>query len=711
MSIIQNIRDKAAWIVTGAIALALIAFIAQDAFQGGGGGGIFSGNSTTLGKINGKKIDAQAFDERVRMMEEQYRNANYPVNDMMRQQIRDGIWNEYVEDIIFSKEYEKLGLTVSDKELTDLLYGANPPQQLQQQFTDPNTGVYDAGAASAAIRSLKKGTPQYDNFWGQFVPSLEKARIKEKFLTLLGNSSYVPKWMVEKMNADASLAASISFVNIPYSSLPDSAIKISDQEINDYVKENKESFKQEKSRNIEYVSFDASPTKEDSTTIYNQLEALKNDFATTTDIPGFLLGNGSETEYFDGYVQKSKMQGEKADTIQKLAEGQVYGPYLDGGNYVIARMISKRNIPDSVKVRHILIKIQDSQTGPVRADSAAKKLIDSIVTEINRGASFDSMVVKFTEDEGSKNTAGVYDFSSSQFSTISKEFAETAFYGNTGDKKTVRVENAQYTGYHYMEVLSQKNFDIGYKVAYFSKAILASDLTRNKAMGLASQFAAENRDRKQFDASAKKQNINKFVVADLKPLDYTIFGLGDSRELVKWVFEAEAGDVAEQPYLVGDKYVVPAVSAVYEEGPMPAEKARPLVEAKLRNNKKAQQIIQKIGKPASLEAVAQAHRQQVVKADSIRFGTPNIPNVGPELKVVGMAFNKNVQNKISEPIPGELGVFVLRTDRVYSNPVQGGDISQQQKMLQQQQKSFAARMIPEIMRKGADIEDERYKFF
>ena len=163
MSIIQNIRDKAAWIVSGAIALALIAFIAQDAFQGGGRG-IFSGNSTTLGKVNGKKIDAQPFEERVKMMEEQYRNANYPVNDMMRQQIRDGIWNETVEDIILAKEYDKLGLTISDKELTDMLYGPNPPQQLQQQFTDPNTGVYNADAAYQAIKSLKKGTPQHASF-------------------------------------------------------------------------------------------------------------------------------------------------------------------------------------------------------------------------------------------------------------------------------------------------------------------------------------------------------------------------------------------------------------------------------------------------------------------------------------------------------------------------------------------------------------------
>jgi peptidyl-prolyl cis-trans isomerase D len=710
MSIIQNIRDKAAWIVSGAIALALIAFIAQDAFQGGGRG-IFSGNSTTLGKVNGKKIEAQEFDERVRLMEEQYRNANYPMNDMMRQQIRDGIWNEYVEDIILSKEFDKLGLTVSDKELGDMLYGANPPQQIQQQFTDPNTGIYNADAAYQAIKSLKKGTPQHASFWGEFIPAMEKARVKEKYLTLLGNSSYVPKWLVEKMNTDATQAASISFVAIPYSSVADSSIRITDQDINAYVNEHKAAFKQEKSRNIEYVTFDASPNKEDSTSIYNQVDALKSEFAAATDISAFMMGNASETDFFDGYIQQSKMQMVNADTLRTLADGQIYGPYLDGGNYVLAKMIGRRNIPDSIKTRHILIKISDPQTGQVRTDSAAKSLIDSIVTAINSGASFDSMVVKFSDDQGSKNTGGVFEFTSSQAADVSKEFAEVGLFGNAGDKKTVKTSNASYTGYHYIEVLSQKKFETGFKIAYYSKPILASDLTRNTAMGLASQFAAESRDRKQFDANAKKKNINKFVAADIKPLDYTIFGLGDSRELVKWAYDAKVGAVAEQPFMVGDKYVVPAVTAIYEEGIMPAEKARPLVEAKIRNIKKAESIVKKIGAATTLEAIAQATGQMVNKADSIRFSAPNIPNIGPELKVVGSAFNKAVQGKISAPIVGELGVFVIKTDNAVTVPNPGLDVSQQQKMLQQQQKSFAARMIPEIIKKNAEIKDDRYKFF
>jgi peptidyl-prolyl cis-trans isomerase D len=377
---------------------------------------------------------------------------------------------------------------------------------------------------------------------------------------------------------------------------------------------------------------------------------------------------------------------------------------------VVAKMIGKRSLPDSVKVRHILINIRDEQN-PVRSDSAAKRLIDSIVTAINTGSSFDTMVVKLSEDQGSKTTGGVYDFSSTQFSTISKEFAETAFYGKTGDKKTVKVDNAKYSGYHYIEVLNQKNFETAYKVAYLAKPIVPSDMTANAANGLAQQFAAESRTRKQMDDNAKKKGTNKFVAADIKPLDYTIMGIGDSRELVRWIFEAKPGEVSDRPILVGDKYIVPALIAIYEEGIMSPDKARPLVEFRIRNNKKAEQIQKKIGSASTLEAVAQATGQTIGRADTLLFGQPNIPNVGQELKVAGSAFNKANQGKVSSPIAGELGVFVVKTDKIGSQPSVNFDPAQQQKFLQQQQRSFSSRVIPEILRKSADIKDDRQKFF
>jgi peptidyl-prolyl cis-trans isomerase D len=713
MSIIQNIRDKAAWIIIGAIALALIAFVVQDGFRSQS---LFSGSDNSVGVINGTKVDAIEFQQRINAAEEQYRTAGYPLNDMMRQNIRESLWNEYVENAIMNDHYDELGIGVSDKELSDILYGANPPQDLRQQFTDPKTGQYDANAAYQQIQALRKQktSPMYASFFNQYLPALVKSRQKEKYISLISNSTYVPRWMVERVNSDMSQQASISYVTVPYITISDSSVKVSDDEINAYVGKHKDEFKQERARTIEYVTFDAAPSKADSNLVLQQLQAVKDEFATTTDVASFVTRTGSETPFYDAFIAKSKIQVPNADTITSLSDGALYGPYIDNNNYVLAKMIGKRTIPDSVKVRHILISTSPSAQGlPGLADSIAKKRIDSIVTAIRNGASFDSMAIKYSDDEGSKDKGGIFEATSLQFPNLSKEFAEVAFYGNAGDKQVVKVSNARYSGYHYIEVLTQKNFEPAYKIAYVSKPILASDETMNAAMGLASQVAAEARNRAQFDAIAKKRNLNKFTAAEIKPLESNISGLGSSRELVKWMFDAKVGDVSDRPFLVGDKYVVPALIASYEEGTVPAELARAAVEPIVRNEKKATQITAKISKGATLESIGQTFNQQVAVSDSVLFNSPFIPNVGQEHKVVGAAFAKNNLNKVSEPIAGNSGVFVIRTNKIGAVANPSFDAVQQQASMQEfQQRTFSdPRLILDILKKDVKIKDNRYKFF
>jgi peptidyl-prolyl cis-trans isomerase D len=148
-----------------------------------------------------------------------------------------------------------------------------------------------------------------------------------------------------------------------------------------------------------------------------------------------------------------------------------------------------------------------------------------------------------------------------------------------GEKKTVKVDNQSYSGYHYIEVMNQKKFEPAYKIAQFSKAIVPSDETVQRQNGIASQFAAESRTKKQFDDNRKKNNYTPLVATEIKPLDGMINGIGTSREVVKWIYGAKPGEVAETPFQVEDKIVVPVVTRIFEKGPMTIEKARPLVES------------------------------------------------------------------------------------------------------------------------------------
>lgn len=702
MSVIQRIRDKAAWIIFGAIALALIAFIVQDAsFRRGN---LFS-NGSTVGKVNGEKIDRKDFDAKVELVQ-QMQGAQ----SAQRSQLVASVWNFMVEQTVLRQQLDKLGITVPGKELSDILFDPTS-SPFAREFTDPQTGVFDVEKAKQAFAQLKKSrnTEQVNMVMQAYIqPAIDRA-LMQKYQALITQAVYIPKWMAEKNNTDNSSIANISYVYVPYSTVSDSTVKISDDEINAYIKKHASEFKQEEeSRTISYVSFDAAASASDSSAVRNSVVELKNEFATAPDTKAFLGTKGTELPYFDGYVTRNNMKMPNADSIMSLGDGQVFGPYLDGNNYTIAKMMGRRELPDSVKVRHILIK-EGEQGQLVLPDSIAKARIDSIANAIKGGASFAALVQQYSDDPGSKSTGGEYEFSSTQFANLSKEFAEVAFYGATGEKKIVKVENGAYSGYHYIEVLEQKNRQIAYKVAYLSKPISASQETISAASTAAQQFAAASKTKAQFDEAANK--LNKFPVSspDIKANDFNIMGLGENRTFVKWVYDNKVGALSD-PTDFGDKYVVAMITGISEAGLVSARVARPMVEGILRNEKKAQQIITKFT-GNSLEAYAQSTGTGVQRADSISFQSPFIPALGSEPKVVGAAFNKALQGKASEAIAGNTGVFSVKGEGISARPSFGGTVDDQRRVQENSMRSQIGYRALDALRKAAVVKDYRSTFY
>jgi peptidyl-prolyl cis-trans isomerase D len=714
MSIIQQIRDKAAWLVFGLIALSLVGFLLMDAFVGRSR--MFGGSSNTVGSVNGVKLEYASFQKEVSEREDQYKAQGYPVNDMMQQNIKDGVWKEFVDDELMNKVSKQLGIDVGDKELNDMLVGQDVVPDIKRAFTDPKTGFFEADVAASTINQLRtiykanrktdKNYEQAQRFFEQGIPQIIKARIKEKYLSLLLNSAYIPKWMAEKMSSDDAQVASIDYVDFPYAAVADSTIKVSDDEIKEYVDKHKNQYKQDESRSIAYVAFSAAPTAPDSAAILKQVFDLKNEFQSTTDVPGFLAKYGSELSYDDAYVPKSKMQATYKDSLVGLSKGGVFGPYLESGNFKLARLMDERTMPDSVRARHILVATVDQKTGqPTMEDSVGKKRIDSIKALIDGGERFDSVAAKISDDPSSKDKGG--DLGYFTPGTMVKEFNDFSFAGKTGDKKIVKSQ----FGYHYIEIMDQKAFEPAYKFAYFAKKIEASNETDQNASGLANQFAGESRNQKAFDENAQKRNFLKLLAPDILPTDINIQGWGVNRQLVRWIYDAELGDVSE-PFSVGDKYVVAIVTQINREGTMSVAKARPLVESILRNQKKADQIIKKIGSASTLEAVAAAGGEPVKKSDSLSFASPYIPNVGQEAKVVGSAFDKQLLSKpASPPISGNGGVFFIKVGRVSAKPNYNADIDQLRANLLQMQQALLQRQALEALKKGVAIDDNRGKFY
>lgn len=702
------------------IALALLGFIAMDALTGRSS--LFdSGPSSTVGKVNGQKIAYDEFQRMVTQQEQTMAAQGYPSGEATRQQAMEQVWNQEVGRLVMSAEIEKLGIRVSDKEINNsILFGTNPPADLRQQFTD-ESGQYNAQLAYQQINAaLKSGTAEQKANVSGYIRQLTFVRKAEKYNSLLINSINTPRWLLEKQQSDNSQMATISLVRKPYAEINDSSVTVSDKEIEEYVRKHKKEFKQEESRSISYVSFNAAPSAADSAEVRREMNALKEQMLNAPDIEIFLAAEGAQNTFYNSFIAGKNIQIPAKDSIFKIPVGAVYGPYVDGANYSIAKLIASRTIADSVKIRHILISTtsQDPQTGrpvTVRDTASAKALADSVRGLIAAGQNFDSVALQFSEDPGSREKGGVYETSSGQ---MVPEFNDFIFTNPAGAKGIIKTD----FGYHYIEVLSQKGSEPAYKIGYLSKPILASTETDQNARNEASQFAGKSQDQESFNANFEKElkprGFNKGVAVDIRPTSSQVMGLPPSRSFVRKIYEAKGGRVIE-PERVGDAYVVAIVTEINKEGTQPVSKARARVEPLLRNRKKAELIRTQIGTISSLEAVATALGKQVETEDSLRMSGNQSSIVGFEPKVIGAAFNPANRGKVvPEAIEGSQGVYVLRVDNVSASAMLEANLDELRRSRYEQTRMRFEQMAMQgmdpvlmVLREAATIKDNRSEFF
>ncbi len=710
MQIIQSIREKGAAIIIIVIAISLIGFILMDS-KPGSNTSLFGGNTTNVGKVNGRAIELNEFNKRVTQEENNQaaQTGQQPTGAAVLR-IREQVWNQIVAEEVFYKEAEKLGINLTSKELSAILMSSDQlnPFMKERGMVDPATGKLDETKAREALNNIKKFKgDQRKAIDAQILEPLKLSTAAAKYGGLISAAAYYPTWMQEKDAVDAKTFATISYVTVGYNEISDSAVTVKDEDINNYVAKHKDLFKQEAGRTISYLTFSQLPSATDSAKTLQLIRELKTQFAADSNAKAFVARNTSAVDFVDEYLPLSKIKSQAKDTIVKQPVGVVSGPYLDGKNYILAKIIGIKQLPDSVKARHILIGVNDPQTGnPIRTDSAAKKLADSILAAVKSGADFGALALKYSSD-GSSTKGG--DLGTFGYGAMVAEFNDFTFNKSVGEKAVVRTQ----FGYHVIDILSQTNFKSAYKVAFLAKPILSSDETINAA-SLASSKAAAQKNEKDLAAYAAKNGLSLVEFpTTIKENDFTVGNMQDARSLVKWAFGANKGDVSE-PIVIGDDFVVATVNKTYSEGTQDAATARVGAEAIVRNMKKADLITAKLGATPTLETAAAAYNKQVLTAgaDSTITMTGRIINgIGAEPKIIGAAFNKDNIAKASTPIVGASGVYIIKVQGVS----QKAEATAEEKTAQTIARFAAIRQQTnnwfEALRKQADIKDTRAKFF
>ncbi len=713
MSIIQTIREKGAVIVIALIAISLISFILMDSMSSRRGGSLFGGNNaTTVGVVNGEKININTFNDQVKEVQQQYPNAGASQNN----QIMESVWNQMVAEKVVEDQFKKLGITFTPEEMSSIMFSDQAPQQLKQAFTDKKTGQYDIEQAQQWWAQTKKNQneQQRNEIISQIIDPMRLNALYRKYTSMIAGSIYQPKWLVKEQSEEKSQFAKISYVAVPYTEVSDSSVKVTDGDIQTYLENNKLKYKQEPGVMLSYVSFSAAANAEDSAKIYKSLEDLKPQFAADSNAKFFLGRNSSVIPYSDSYVPQSKIQSSKKDSIISLPDGGVIGPYEENGNYVLAKKIASKVLPDTIKCRHILIGTVNPQTQqPLMDDTTAHRIADSIATAIKNGASFDSLDQKYSTDEAAKQQNGVmtFDLQTIESDNFAKPFADFLLNDKGETKKVVKTQ----FGWHYIEILDKKDYQPSYKIAYMAKEIAPSDETINNANTEAIKLSGYAKDQKSFNDYVAKNGLKKIdVPTEIKENDYQVGQLQDARAIVRWANDAKQGQVSD-PFSVKDDFIVAIVDKRLKEGLPDVSTARPQVEGIVMNNKKADIIKKKLNNPSTLEAAAAPYHLEVLSTgedSTLTFDAPIINGIGHEPKVAGAAFDKTFQTKVSPAFAGNSGVFVIKVNGVYPKP-KVNETLQKLQMNDELNKNVQSALSESFqeLKNTADIKDYRSKFF
>lgn len=697
MGIMSFLRNRMGLIVVIVIGLALFAFVASEAVQYGRS--FFAGDRTTVGEIAGEKLQYDDFNTKLDQNTKQYQQQfGGTLNSQMTSYVQNFTWNQYVSQIIFKKEVDKLGIVVGDDETNKMIHGGDA--EIARNFANQQTGQLDRNQLNQFLTSLQSA-PANDPMkaqWASYVATRIEAKKVEKYLNLVRNGLYVNSLEAKDDYEAKNKLANFKYVGLDYASIPDNKVTLTDADYQSYYDEHKSQFKNpEETRSFQYVAFNAAPSKEDSAEVKKQADKLAADFKASNNDSLFVQINAVDNANKAPLVYQHKGQLDpKLDSVMFTApKGFVYGPYLSNGSYKVSKLIDERVGPDSVKARHILIS---PQTEGSMAKAQAKA--DSIKKLIAGGKSFADLAKMYSIDKGSAEKGG--ELGTFGRGAMVPAFEEAAFNGKKGDLLTVE---SQY-GVHIIQVEDQKGSSKVVKVATIDRPLQASSTTQSAAFSKAQSFLS-GANGNNFAAEAKKMGLEVKTANDVNGLAAALPGLDNARELVKWAFNAEKGDIADKAFTAGDVYVVPRLTEIKPKGELSLEAVKTLITPAVRNQVKAKQLAEKL-QGSTIDQVAQKAGSKVVPVQNIVFANPVLPGIAQENKLIGAIFGSK-PNKLSKPIDGDHGVYVYVVDS-FVNPAPLTNAVREREQIGQAMLQRADNQIFDALKDKANVKDYRAKF-
>ncbi|RHH40559.1 peptidylprolyl isomerase [Phocaeicola plebeius] len=712
MATLQKIRSKGPLLVI-VIGLALFAFIAGDAWK------VLQPHQgkQDVGEVNGEVLSAQDYQKMVDELSEVIKLTN-GLNSLTEDQlnnVKDQVWQSYVNNKLIAEQAEKLGLKVTDAEIQSIIDQGTHPLLMQTPFRNPQTGMFDKDM-------LKKFLVDYANlnasqmpaqyveyyqkmgaFWQFVEKTLAQSTLAEKYQNLVAKSLISNPVAAEDAFNSRTEQSDLLLAGVPYSSINDSTVQVSDSEIKDLYNKKKEQFKQlVETRDIRYIDVKVVPSDADRKAVEKEVTEYSNQLASTTaDFGTFVRSTGSSVNYSDVPVSKSVFPADVASRLDSTNVNEVYGPYYNqtDDSFNAFKLLAKVSSPDSIQFRQIQVYAD--------TEEKTKTLADSIYNALKGGADF-AAVAKIYGQTGEATWVNAQSWEGSELDADNSKFINTLLNQPVNELANLNMGQANLI----LQVMNKKSMQTKYKVAVVKREVEFSKETYNAAYNKFSQFVAQNTTIDSMVKNAEESGYTLMPRTDLSSAEHYVGGVRSTREALKWIFAAKPGEVSPL-YECGenDHLMVVALDKIHEAGYRDINSVAEMLRAEIRRDKKAEKIMEEMKK---YNSIAQVKGMKDAVSDSVKhvtFSAPAYISVTRSSEpVIGAVAAKTAANKVSAPIKGNGGVYMIQ---VYAKEKgsEKFDAKQEEATLTNMAVRIAGNQLINDLYQKAKVVDQRYLFF
>ena len=705
MGIINKIRERSG-LAVGIIAVGLILFLV--------GGDLLSINSVLLGggknyvgRILDKEISLEEFQATLSQVTYQYRlNTGKSPEASVMPSLRSQAWQKLIQQTAYRSEYNKLGLSVSEEELIDMVQGDHVRDDLKAGFKNEETNEFDKQKLQEYLQKVSDLAPQQQAVWYNYEQELIPTRLREKYTNLLLKSTYSTRAELEFAHREESRRIDLRYLYVPYRNIPDSNFSVSDSEARDYLESRAYKYQREESRGAYYCSFPIEPSAQDTAYVREEMESLRIDLQESSE-DSLLVGLHSDASNAYRTYRPDELPEPLSELSDSLYVGQIVGPLVHKGKLVMYKIsATEEGEEEYMRASHILVKPEEEEED---SKTKAHKKAEEVLEKLKKGAAFKEMAVEYSLDPSAANGGDLGWFSRGD---MVAPFEEAAFSAPKAGliHKVIDTE----FGSHIIKVTELPS-TYKYVVSSIEKEIIARDETRDQAYQQAVEFVSICDDTASFVQAIDTMNLLMERAPRVRPLDTRIGSFSDVRSIVQWLFnEAEPEDVSEV-YELDRAFFVAVMTTSQPKGlanyPSIAEEMR----TQLMNQKKATQIIDTLeSQPSdlSLDDLVQllpSGYAYVYSMNALRFSDRSLRSVGDDPMALGSAFALKKVGDRSGPLATENGILIL--ELVNRKEEEEIDVDEVKERVQRKREGSLYQDLSQSIEQLAEIEDQRHKFY